>query len=170
MKMRGASRITQDRVGEILKSMRTLSSRELMVGIPSSTADRVNDPLKSPLNNAEIGYIQEHGSPAANIPARPHLVPGVQSVKNQIVAELRRAGSAAVGGSDNAVQRSFTKIGLMCQNAVRAMIYNGLAPPLAASTLRRRKTREIAPRDGETPLIDIGIYRRALTYVIRDRS
>jgi hypothetical protein len=169
VKLQSKTRVTEDRVDEILRAVAELTGREVMIGVPSTSADRENDPLNSPLNNAEIGYIQEYGSPVANIPARPHLVPGVQSVQAQVVTELRRAGGSAIDGNENAVQRAFTKIGLMCQNAVRGMIYNGLAP-LSAATLRRRKTRLIAPRQGETPLVDLGIYRRSLTFVVRDRT
>ncbi|MBU9534714.1 hypothetical protein KTE49_30225, partial [Burkholderia multivorans] len=58
-----------DRLDEVLKSISGLMQKEVLVGVPDSTAGRKDE--GEPLSNAEIGYILEHGSPANNIPERP---------------------------------------------------------------------------------------------------
>lgn len=168
--MIAASRITQDRVPALLKSIRQLSDNHVLVGIPAEKADRDGPGEDGSVNNAMIGYINEFGSPAMNIPARPHLFPGVRSVKNDIVQRLKAAARVAILGSQLRVLQAQHTIGLVCQNAVRGKITEGLSPALSPKTLYNRKNRKIAPRMGEMPLIDKGIYRRSITYVIRPRE
>jgi hypothetical protein len=75
--------------------MRGLEREQVMVGIPSKTAERQPDPEEpGPMNNATIGYIMENGSPAANIPERPHLKPGIRDVKDEIVERYKKGGKA----------------------------------------------------------------------------
>ena len=61
------------------------------------------------------------------------------------------------------------RVGLTAQNSVRRVINAGVAPPLAASTLRSRRTRKVAKRTGTVALIDTGQLRNSITYVIRPK-
>lgn len=101
------------------------------------------------------------------IPARPHLVPGVESVTPRAIKMLEGAAQSALSGNINAVDKAFDAVGLMGQNAVRGLIRSTLAPPLAWSTLRSRRARG---RSGFQPLINTGEYLKSITYVIRQRK
>ncbi|WP_425530049.1 hypothetical protein, partial [Stenotrophomonas maltophilia] len=65
----------------VLSAVADLVKTKLLVGIPAETADRAAEAGEpQPPNNATIGYAMEFGLPERNIPARPHLLPGVQAV------------------------------------------------------------------------------------------
>lgn len=156
---------TVDKVDSVVDSVRSLVEREILVGIPASTAGRAVEPGDEPIDNATIGYLMEFGSPAANIPERPFLVPGVRSAEDAIAKRLKSAAEAALKVQPAAVDIQMNAAGLIAQNAVRQKITDGPFVPLAPRTLAERKSRG---RTGIKPLIDTGQLRRSVTYVIRD--
>lgn len=160
---------TKDNVESIVASVRSLTQREILVGIPQGSPPRRPEPGEpgEPLDNATIGYIMETGSPAANIPARPFLVPGVRAAQDRAAARLSKAAVAALEERQDVVQVSMDAAGLIAQTSVQAYITDGPHLPLAPATLRRRKSRK-PPRMGERPLVDTGQLRRSISYVIRD--
>ncbi|MDN7763790.1 hypothetical protein [Burkholderia cepacia] len=153
-----------DRLDEVLKSIAGLVKQEVLVGVPDSTAGRKDD--GEPLSNAEIGYIQETGSPANNIPARPHLVPGVQDARPKFEPQLQRGVEAALDGDLEQVQRRLNMAGIAAQNSVRAKVNSNIAPELAESTLAARRRRGVTR---ESTLVDTAQYRNAITYVVRKK-
>lgn len=167
--MKPGVKITQDQLHNILDTVERLTENEVLVGVPATKTDRDSEE-KTPITNAAIGYINEFGSPSQNIPARPHLFPGIRDVQERISARLRTAARSALMGNVQAVEAAQNAVGLMCQNSVRAKITAGLSPALSPRTIEARQTRKIAPRMGTMPLIDTGIYRRAITYVLRRRQ
>ncbi|WP_322067493.1 hypothetical protein [Burkholderia cenocepacia] len=154
-----------DRLDEVLKSIAGLVRQEVLVGVPDSTAGRKNE--GEPLSNAEIGYIQETGSPANNIPARPHLVPGVQDARPKFEPQLQKGVEAALDGDLEQVQRRLNMAGIAAQNSVRAKVNSNIAPELAESTLEARRRRGVTR---ENTLVDTGQYRNSITYVIRKKG
>ncbi len=175
--------IKTDRLKEVLQSINGLVQKEVLVGIPDSTAGRKDD--GEPLSNAEIGYIQETGSPANNLPARPFLVPGVAAAQPKTLPQLQKGVEAALDGDLEAVQRRLSSAGMVAQNSVRARINSGISPALSEATLRERARRgrkgakeELERRaagekpgtDLAKPLVDTGQLRNAITYVIRKRK
>ncbi|WP_175788114.1 hypothetical protein [Burkholderia cenocepacia] len=154
-----------DRLDEVLKSIAGLVKQEVLVGVPDSTAGRKDD--DEPLSNAEIGYIQETGSPANNIPARPHLVPGVQDARPKFEPQLQKGVEAALDGDLEQVQRRLNMAGIAAQNSVRAKVNSNIAPQLAESTLEARRRRGVTR---ENTLVDTGQYRNSITYVIRKKG
>jgi hypothetical protein len=172
--------VLQDGTAALLASLKALTNQEVMVGIPSTRTDRLEKGEE--INNATIGYIQENGSPANNIPARPHLVPGVTNAQSIIADRFRKATIAALSGNTPEVNRQLDAAGMAGASAVKAVLNAGVAPALAESTLKARARRgrkgaiqELANRaDGLTPsvdlakpLIDTAQYRNAITYVRR---
>ncbi|KAA2237675.1 hypothetical protein [Salinarimonas soli] len=160
--------MVRDRSAEIMRLVSRLSRSRVLVGIPSDAPERraeAGEP-KPDITNAVIGYVQEFGDPARNIPERPFLVPGVASVEDRIVAEYRAAAKKTIQGDTEALGQAEHRVGLIAQNAVRAKITEGPFAPLAPQTLARRRARG---RTGERPLIDTGQLRMAVTYVIRPR-
>ncbi|AOK00184.1 hypothetical protein [Burkholderia vietnamiensis] len=154
-----------DRLDEVLKSISGLVQKQVLVGVPDSTAGRKDE--SEPLSNAEIGYILEHGSPANNIPERPHLVPGVQDARPKFEPQLQKGVEAALDGDIEKVNRSLNRAGLAAQNSVRAKINSNIPPKLADSTLDARRRRGVTR---ENTLVDTGQYRNAITYVVRKKG
>lgn len=68
-----------DNAKAILDALRSLTKKDVLVGIPSEDSGRDDVPF----GNAGIGYLNEYGSPEQNIPPRPHLVPGVNRQKSR---------------------------------------------------------------------------------------
>ena len=142
-------------------AMKALKKTTVLVGIPAETADRSGP---QPINNATLGYIHEHGAPAAGIPARPFLIPGVRAVQERVGAELAKAGRAALSGDGKAAIARLHAAGLVAQSSVRATINAGVEPALTESTVQARSRRG---RTGTVPLIDTGALRNSITYVVQ---
>lgn len=156
-------KIVKDRVGAVLRGVKDLTSKEVLVGIPASNAGRTD----TPINNAEIGYLMETGSPAQNIPERPFLVPGVQGAQDRFTPHLKAAGVSALEGKTSLIERDFDRAGFVAANAVKAKITEGPFTPLSPKTLQKRRAKG---RFGERPLIDTSQMRRAVDHVVRKKG
>ncbi|EHT99665.1 putative bacteriophage protein [Pantoea stewartii subsp. stewartii DC283] len=55
-----------DKAQSVLDALKTIGNRDVLVGIPAEDSARDD----APFGNAGIGYINENGSPAQNIPAK----------------------------------------------------------------------------------------------------
>ena len=67
--MQSGMQMITDALPDLLRRLAAVAQRDVLVGVPAGEA-RDDGPT-----NAEIGYQNEFGSPANNIPARPHLLP-----------------------------------------------------------------------------------------------
>lgn len=189
--------IVKDKLKEVVKSINSLVSQVVLVGIPEVDDARREDDesgkvkiskgivsggSETQINNATLGYIHEHGSPANNIPARPFLVPGVQSAQTKIESRLKKAANAALDGNFGNVDNELNGAGMVARDSVKTKINSGDFVPLAESTLKARARRgrkgaeeELANRlaggnpsnDSAKPLIDTGQLRNSINYVIR---
>jgi hypothetical protein len=167
---------------QIETAMKRLADQRVMVGIPKVASPR-ND---GPITNAEIGYVQEHGNPETNLPARPHLRPTAEANKPLMVRLLKAAGQAAFHGDTSKADARLNQLGLALAAKVKLFIRDGIAPDLSERTvearIRRRQTgrkkrRALvaanvaagkAPGEGIfIPLIDTGDYMAHITYVVR---
>lgn len=157
---------------DIVRAIRGLAKKRVLVGIPADKDARPDEPI----GNAALGYIHEHGSPARNIPARPHLVPGVEAALPEITRRLEAAAKAAMAGEAAQVEQYLGQAGQAAVNSVQRLIQAGIPPPLAQATVNRRRIRtpgssyrRLATRpEDTTPLIDTATYIRSLTWVIRE--
>lgn len=161
-------------VKDLMAGLRTLTKNEVLVGVPAENAGREAEDGQRPLNNAEIGYIQEHGSTIDGgdgnsyvIPPRPHLRPGIKGAREKIAGQMKKGLLGAMKGDASAADKALHASGLVAQNAVRNKITEGPFVPLAPMTLAKRRARG---RTGTKPLIDTGAYRNAQTYVVRPKG
>lgn len=168
--------IRKSGTAKLLATLRGLTHNEALVGVPAENAGREPEPgeEKPPLNNAEIGYIQEFGSTVMGddgevyiIPPRPHLRPGIEDARGKIAKALSAGVRSTLAGKDDAAGKALHTAGMIGQNAVRNKITEGPFVPLSPKTLAKRKKRG---RTGEKPLIDTGAYRQAQTYVVRRKG
>jgi hypothetical protein len=177
-----------DRMPQFMRNVKALTTSDVYVGIPMETTERSGDE-SGPLTNAQIGYIMENGAPEANIPPRPFLVPGVQSVRTQIRDRLATGARAALDGKLDTVRASLAGAGMVAASAVQKKITDGPFAPLADATLRNRASRlrntkrgfgagvelerrahgELPGTEWAKPLVDTGQLLRAVTWVIRAR-
>lgn len=156
--MQSGMQMITDALPDLLRRLAAVAQRDVLVGVPAGEA-RDDGP-----SNAEIGYQNEFGSPANNIPARPHLLPGVAAVQDKVVAKLTQAADAAATGRPSDAERQLHAAGLLAQNSVRRTLTTTAYRPLSESTLAERRARG---RTGTKPLIDTGQYRRSITYIVR---
>lgn len=166
-----ATRITKDLVPQLLQTIEDLTRQQVLVGIPGDTPARRPDGTHDPITNNVIGYLNEFGSPARNIPARPFLRPGVNAALPEIIERLRTGARLAVKFplDPDAGTRALMAAGLIAQRSVRMTITNVIPPPLSARTLYARKHRKIAPRQGEVPLRDTSQLLNSITFVLRNK-
>ena len=165
--MKGVT-ITKDITQQVLKALTSLTDKQVLVGIPDTEAEREPDPDDpKPISNAVIGYLMEFGSPANNIPERPHLIPGIESIEPQIAKRYRDGARAVLDGKATSLDPTHVAVGLEAVSAVQRKIDVGPFTPLADATLAERRRRG---RTGEKPLIDTGAYRRAQNFVIRPKG
>ena len=181
--------VTQDKVAEFLKGIKSLTDNVVLVGIPADKAFREpsEDDPHPHINNAEIGYLNEFGDPAMNLPARPHLVPGIRKALPKIEKAYKKAAQLALSGDIGKALQVHDVVGTMAVSSVKGLITAGLSPPLADRTLQARIDRkkagigikkgakaELASRaagnaagtEFAKPLIDTGQYFRNITYVV----
>ncbi|MBY4751887.1 hypothetical protein [Burkholderia dolosa] len=154
-----------DRLDEVLKSISGLMQKEVLVGIPDSTAGQKEH--GESISKAELGYILENGSPVNNIPPRPHLVPGVEEARPKFEPQLQKGVEAALDGDLEKVNRSLNRAGLVTVPVVQNKINSNIPPELAESTLEARRRNGITT---EKTLVVTGEYRNAMTYVIRKKG
>lgn len=162
--MRSGVRIGADNVQSILDALNTLTNKDVLVGIPEARDEREGE---GKFGNAGIGFINENGSPAQNIPPRPHLKPGVQAAETEFIPHLRTAALKALEGNAEGAVTSLGRAGSVAANGVKRYITITGFIPLADSTIANRRRRG---RTGNKPLIDTGEYRRSITHVVRDKD
>jgi hypothetical protein len=170
--MKSGMSITKDNTRKLVADMLRLTDYDVLVGIPADKAQRKDG---DPMSNAELGYVHENGSPAANIPARPFLAPGIVAAKGKIENYFRQAGEAVLASDPARMLRAFSAAGQAAASAAQMHIRQGIPPPLAASTVaaRRRRSkgskyrRKATSASDTTPLIDTAQMLRSITYVVR---
>jgi hypothetical protein len=163
---------------------------------PAKISKLLNSAVED-VTNAELLYIFSKGSPMRNQPARPVIEPAIEADGNkQIIArEIAESVKASLDGSQAGVTKGLKRAGMAGQNAARGWFTdsrNGWAQN-APSTIRQKlgtlkgKQKKNAlnildANSGPTPLvgmsasldsintpgIDTGAMRQALTYVVKD--
>lgn len=155
-------------------SLKKLKRTMILVGIAKG-ADMRKD--NGPDNHL-LGFIHEYGAPAANIPARPFLRPGVLSAKEKIAEGLESALRAALEDNAAAMASSLEMTGMTAVSAVKSFMVSPEPPfaPLAPSTLRNRHRSRLtkSKRENEVkgenvkPLINSGSLQGSIDFYIED--
>ena len=119
-----------------------------------------SDTVKLGINNAELMYIHENGSPLNHIPKRPVLKMTIDYAKKYLLKDtLAKAVKSYVeNGFDlKAYERELTKMCLKMENYARDIIYSndGRLAPNTPNVARRK--------GGNHPLFDTGQLARSIT-------
>lgn len=108
-------KIKKDDTDHLIKALNQNYDKVVLVGIPKDKTTREDEPI----TNAAIGYIQEYGSPANNIPPRPFLGPGIKKSREKIIPFFEKAAMAVLSGDEKAIQANFEKAGLIASACVK---------------------------------------------------
>lgn len=154
-----------DNTADLKAAMKALTKKAVYVGVPAEKTIRKDEDGKNLVNNAVIGYSMNNGMPEQNVPARPFMGPGIDAVADKIASLFRKAGKNAIEGNLADVERGLNAVGLVAQISIKKTITDVIPPPLAESTLARRRSKG---RTGTTPLIDTAQFLNSISYVIRD--
>ena len=167
-----ASITTTSRIDEVKKAVNRIKGAAVCVGIASgSKGDARSDGGPS---NHELGFIHEFGSPAANIPERPFLRPGVRKAAPNYIPKLKAAMKAGLHGDGAAMERLLEQAGSIASSAVKVEMSTGNFVPLKPSTLRNRNRSRLtkSKRENEMngvnvrPLINTGSLRNSIDYYV----
>lgn len=182
--------VTRQSFDDIIDSVRTILSVEILVGVPSDTTDRpegLEPQSEGAITNAALAYIHDQGSPEAHIPQREFMRPGIENAREPVAHKLAIAMRAAMNGNALVAEMSMQQAGLIAQLSIQNKISEGIPPPLAEYTLRKRNERtlkgsksaqyELARRKQglapstqyARPLIDTQEMLKSIKYVIRSR-
>lgn len=161
--MKSGLTVRSDSAQSILDALKTLANKDVLVGIPESKDERDDGDI----GNAAIGYINENGSPAQNIPPRPHLQPGVRAVEQDFMPHLKSAARKALEGDTEGAVTSLDRAGTVAANGVKR--YITITGFIALSDVTLSQRRKLG-RTGNKPLIDTGEYRRSITHIVRDKD
>lgn len=164
-----------DKLASVMKSISVLASYKVLAGIPEAKAPRKNAVATGEMNNAAIGYIQERGSPLANIPARPFLATGISDAKPDITRYFKQAAEAGLAGDSARVVRALSAAGQSAASAAQMRIKQGIPPALKPKTIAARQRRSAGSKyrrkenrqSGAIPLYDTGELLRSITFVVK---
>ncbi|MCA6999493.1 hypothetical protein [Dickeya solani] len=102
------------------------------------------------------------------LPPRPFLELGIQAVRAETLAMLKRAAVAVFDGSPSTAEQYLNRAGTLAANSAKNVITSGdQLAPLESSTIRSRASRG---RTGIKPLYDTGGLLRSITYIVRDKN
>jgi hypothetical protein len=184
--------VTKDSVTEVVRAITELVGKQVLIGIPDSTTSR-DDEVSQEMTNATLGFIHENGSPAANIPARPFLVPGVEKVLEPATDRLKGAAQATLRGDTKKADQLLNDAGIIGMGGARSEIRYGDFEPLKPSTIRnrfrsrgaksRRENEEVylylirmgvhpaaaQSEAGIRPLINTAQLANSITFVVRQK-
>ena len=116
------------------------------------------------MTNAQKLFINSRGSPAKYIPPRPVLEPAIQDKFDQISAKIREGVIKGLEGDMEGFREDYEMAGLMGVSASINWFDNPKNnwPPNAERTIKQKGS--------DSPLIDTGEMRKAITYVIRENE
>jgi len=182
--------VLEDNRATVANAIQRLANTTIMVGIPSDQEqphyDEQGGKAKGtnkrtdnvPVNNATLGYIHETGAPAANIPARPFLSPGVRNSRRAWEPYMIRAGHLAFAGKMDDAEHAWHAAGMKAVEGVKTRIESNIPPPLAQATVDARRIRSTGSSyrrkamtaSDTTALIDTAQMINSVSYVIRHRG
>ena len=165
----------------------TLQNAKIYIGIPEAETTRNSQAV----TNAGLLFIHTNGSPLRHIPARPVIEPSIEANHETLENGLHEAATLVMDGKNDKAKVMLKKIGTLGANGAKLWFTdsrNGWRQN-APSTIRKKLAKLTGKRlrnalsvlnsvnghmpltgttlldDINTPLIDTGEMRRAITHV-----
>ena len=131
-------------------------------GKVTAAAKALLEAAKSPISNAELLFIFTNGSPLRGQPPRVVIEAAIEAepTKSLIAKEMAAASVAALEGNEKSMVEHLDRAGTIAESASKRWFTdprNGWEPN-APSTIRAKGS--------ETPGIDTGQMRRAITHIV----
>ena len=148
-------KVRLDNIKATFKDMAQLASQGVLVGIAATDAKRKDGKI----TNAQIGYINEFGSPRQGIPPRPFLNPALQEAAPEL-AKLMQPDFENLEST-----KHLDKAGLYAVTQVRRHITEqiGMAP-LSPLTIKNRQRKRKSGQAGTKALYDTGNLLQSINY------
>lgn len=162
-------KVTSDFTKQLNDIVKHFRKDDVLVGIPASNTNRESDPKeKTQITNAALLAINQFGSPANNIPARPVMTIGIRNAQEAIAEQFKLAAQNALSKGVSALSTYYNRAGIIASTEIKKAInaQEGFKGP-APSTLKARKSRGFK---GTKSLIVTGQMRNAITYVLRSET
>ena len=154
--------VIKDKLPGLLGVIKQMDAMRVYVGIPGDAKKREGEQT-----NAQIGYVNEVGSPANHIPPTPFLKPGVEKVQDKCIKILRKTGEN-VFENEAALKKGLETVGLIAQNSVKGVIQKQEGfKPLSNRTILERQAKGFK---GTKRLIRSGQLINSITYVVRPKN
>lgn len=150
-----------DQIKRLNDGLKFIRETDVLVGVPQETSSR-----EGSISNAELMYIHTNGSPINRIPPRPTIEPAIQEPETRAkLQQLLKDGiTQALQGNVQAAESAYKKAGMYAVSAVQKKFTDGSLAPNAPSTIRRKR------KHSTMPLIDTGILRQSITFVVRKKG
>lgn len=136
-----------------LKELRKLEQLEVRVGFQAG-----QHTYEDGADLAEVAAFNELGS--SDTPARPFMRQSFENHEAELQAACEEANKVIANGGT--AQQALQKIGVFTKGLVQQEIVDGGFAPNAEST--------IAKKGSEKPLIDSGLMRESVNFVIKGRG
>ena len=159
--------VTSDFSADFNRMIKKFKGDHVLVGIPEEKTERKpEDGQTPPINNATILAINQFGSPAQGIPARPVMSIGIRNAQDEIVEQFKIAIKKGLSQGVSALNVYYNRAGIIASNSIKKAINSqeGIEGP-AEATLAARKARGFK---GEKALIVTGQMRNSITYVVKE--
>lgn len=160
-------KVTTDLTSQINAAIKKFKYDAVLVGIPAQDTDRDHsEGDEGSITNAALLAINNFGSPANNIPARPVMQIGIKNAQDAIALEFKRAASAVLSKAFAAIDQYYERAGSIAANSIKKAIndQDGFPGP-APATLVDRYRRGFK---GTKSLVVTGQMRNAITYVVNN--
>lgn len=157
-------------VPQLMAALNALKRKEILVGVPGQGAHNQRKPDEetgkaSPIDNVNLAYVQNNGSAAAGIPGMHFMEKGIEEAKPAIIKRLKDAGSSAIDGNVDAMEKNFEAAGIEAVTSIKNVITRGDFVPLKPATIaaRKRKGKNSTKRGVVT-----GQMRDSIESLVRD--
>lgn len=145
-------KVTNRNGGVIKELIARLEHRmNVKVGVQGSDATKPHGPVTV----VDIAAIHEFG--LGNNPERSWLRAWFDENQGEATAKLRSGMQNVIAGKIS-IETLGRALGLWAQTSMQARIAAGISPGLAAETIARKES--------STPLIDTGVFRSSITFVV----
>ncbi|MDR1495643.1 MAG: hypothetical protein LBS67_01815 [Clostridiales Family XIII bacterium] len=123
------------------------------------------------MNNATLARIHNYGAPAAYIPPRPFMEPGIEHARDKIVAALLEGARETLDRMNPAAtETALKKAGVLAASQIQKEFTDNDWEPLKHPRSKKGRSHRRGETAVEKPLIDTGALRRSITYVVRKKG
>lgn len=136
-------------------SLAGIRSKRVAVGVLGAKASASHG---GGMTNVDVATIHEFGAPGANIPERSFIRAGVDEKLITIRKTMVRLSKSYITGKVD-LDQTLGIIGQQVVGVIQAKIASNVPPPLAAETIRRKRSSRA--------LIDTGQLRQSISYEVR---